>query len=219
MNDIMLRKENGQILASSREVAEKFGKENKHVNEDIRRILKSNADLQYEFILSTYINSRGRIYPYYLLTNTALNILITKYRYSAINPRFEYKFGDLLRQMFPSEIIISQYKILTYKIDFFMPELNIIIEYDEEQHKYSKEKDHKRINEIKDELNRMIISGIPLYDGDLAEPKPWLKGKNIFSVVRVKKGNEIDGLRNICIKITENTMQPCSNFMKSKEVA
>lgn len=33
MNDIMLRKENGQILASSREVAEKFGKENKHVNE------------------------------------------------------------------------------------------------------------------------------------------------------------------------------------------
>ena len=28
MNDIMLRKENGQILASSREVAEKFGKEN-----------------------------------------------------------------------------------------------------------------------------------------------------------------------------------------------
>ena len=70
------------------------------------------------------------------------------------------------------------------------------------------------MKEIKSELNRMVVVGEPLYNGYSNEPNPWLKGMDIFSVVRVKKGKEIEGLRNICIEITENTNQPCSNFMK-----
>ena len=80
------------------------------------------------------------------MTNNALSILDIKYTYSAINPRFEFKFESLLREFFPSEKILTQYKILNYRIDFFLPDLQMIIEYDEEQHKYSKEKDENRIN-------------------------------------------------------------------------
>ena len=69
-------------------------------------------------------------------------------------------------------------------------------------------------NKIKAELNKMVVIGEPLYNGCSNEPNPWLEGKDIFSVVRVKKGEEIEGLRNICIEITENTNQPCSDFMK-----
>lgn len=131
-----------------------------------------------------------------------------------MSPRFEIKFNNLLSEMFPNEKIISQYRILDYRIDFFMPDLHIIIEYDEEQHKYQKKNDGIRIKNILNELNRMVIDGEPLYDGDASEPNPWLDGKNIFSVIRVEKGKEIDGLRRICIEITENMMAPCSDYMK-----
>lgn len=214
MNEIILKEEKGQVVASSNDIAEKFGKRHDQVLRDIDNIIKTNQTLQSDFILHSYKNSRNKKYRCYFLTNKGLNILNTKYIYSAMNPRFEYKFECLLREMFPSEIIISQYRILNYRIDFFMPELNIIIEYDEEQHKYSKEEDSKRMKEIKSELNRMVVVGEPLYNGYSNEPNPWLKGRDIFSVVRVKKGKEIEGLRNICIEITENTNQPCSNFMK-----
>lgn len=214
MNEIILKEEKGQVVASSNDIAEKFGKRHDQVLRDIDNIIKTNQALQSDFILHSYKNSRNKKYRCYVLTNKGLNILNTKYIYSAMNPRFEYKFECLLREMFPSEIIISQYRILNYRIDFFMPELNMIIEYDEKQHKYSKEEDSKRMKEIKSELNRMVVVGEPLYNGYSNEPNPWLKGMDIFSVVRVKKGKEIEGLRNICIEITENTNQPCSNFMK-----
>lgn len=37
MEEIILQNKNGKILASSRDVAEKFGKLNKHVNESIKK--------------------------------------------------------------------------------------------------------------------------------------------------------------------------------------
>ena len=214
MSEIILKEENGQVLASSREVAEKFGKRHTHVLDSINNILKSSPELSSEFILSHYKATNGKLNPYYILSKKGLSILETKYTYSAMSPRFEFKFGNMLREMFPSEKIFAQYPILNYRIDFFMPDVNMIIEYDEEQHKYSKEEDIKRIKEIKAELNKMVVIGEPLYNGCSNEPNPWLEGKDIFSVVRVKKGKEIEGLRNICIGITENTNQPCSDFMK-----
>lgn len=47
----------------------------------------------------------------------------------------------------------------------------------------------------------------------LDKPNEWVKCEDIVSVIRVNKGNEIEGLRNICVKITEHTMRPCSDFM------
>lgn len=207
------------VLSNSIEIANKYNRENKHVNEDIRRILKSCPSLESEFILSEYTSLRNRKYPLYLLTEKALNILDTKYSYSAMNPRFETKFENLLREMFPSEKIFTQYQILNYRIDFFMPDLHMIVEYDEEQHKYSKEKDENRINKIKEKLNQMVINGEPLYEGDTDEPCPWLEGVDLFSVIRIEKGKEIDGIRRLCIEITERTMRPCSDFMEVKNVA
>ena len=85
--------------------------------------------------------------------------------------------------------------------------------------KYSKEKDENRINKIKEKLNHMVVNGEPLYEGDTDEPCPWLEGVDLFSEIRVKKGKEIDGMRRLCIKITERTMRQCSDFMEAKNVA
>lgn len=214
MEVLDINESNNRILESSRDVADKFGKRHDSVLRDIDNILKSTPQLSSHIINSTYRNSRGKIYRSYDLDEVMLDILNTKYQYSAMSPRFEIKFKNLLYEMFPNEKIIPQYHILDYKIDFFMPDLHMIIEYDEEQHKYQKKNDGIRILNILNELNRMVTDGEPLYDGDTSEPNPWLEGKNIFSVIRVKKGKEIDGLRRICIEITENMMTPCSDYMK-----
>lgn len=88
MNEIILSEKNGQVLASSREVAEKFGKAHgsvlkticgetrngKHVNGLCDEILASGNSLTKYFIKSTYMN-RGKEYPEYLMTRDGFSLL------------------------------------------------------------------------------------------------------------------------------------------------
>lgn len=88
MNEIILSEKNGQVLASSREVAERFGKAHgsvlkticgetrngKHVNGLCDEILASGNPLTKYFIKSTYMN-RGKEYPEYLMTRDGFSLL------------------------------------------------------------------------------------------------------------------------------------------------
>ena len=76
---INLKQKNGQVVASSREVAEVFGKEHKNILRDIENI-KSNrvaqnwADL---FIESNYQHPQNKQwYPEYLLTRDGFSLLV-----------------------------------------------------------------------------------------------------------------------------------------------
>ena len=60
MNEIILKEENGQVLASSREVAEKFGKEHSKVKRSILALKEDVANFGEMFIPSFYIDSYGR---------------------------------------------------------------------------------------------------------------------------------------------------------------
>lgn len=63
MNDIILQNKNGQILASSLDVAQKFEKRHDHVLRDIDKLISDSPNLGSEmFIETTYINERGKIY-------------------------------------------------------------------------------------------------------------------------------------------------------------
>lgn len=55
MEEIILQNKNGKILASSRDVAEKFGKLNKHVNEAIKKLIVENSTVKNMFEKTTYI--------------------------------------------------------------------------------------------------------------------------------------------------------------------
>ena len=88
MNEIILSEKNGQVLASSREVAERFGKAHgsvlkticgetrngEHVNGLCDEILASGNPLTKYFIKSTYMN-RGKEYPEYLMTRDGFSLL------------------------------------------------------------------------------------------------------------------------------------------------
>lgn len=95
--------------------------------------------------------------------------------------RLEYQFGDML------DIITGfkwerQYPIDEgkYRLDFYLP-YDLIVEYDEEQHEYQEEKDLERIKYCRDWLANNEGNN----DG-------WK-----CPVIRVKKGQELEGLNRI----------------------
>ena len=52
----------------------------------------------------------------------------------------------LEEQLLPYEL---QYKVLDYRLDCYIPLLNFVIEYDEQQHQYSEKADRERENAVK----------------------------------------------------------------------
>lgn len=208
MENLITKTEDGKLVVSSRKVAEDFKKKHKHVLEAIENIIKRNPELNKDFIESKYTTERGRKYKEYLLTKEGKEIIENKFKYNIRNARFEYKFYNLLKEFFPNENIIYQMPVLSFKVDFYLPFANIIIEYDENHHKYSTEKDEIRIKKIRKEIMRKISQGIPLFEGDEADYSPWLKDKDILHVIRIKEGEEIKGIREILITMHEDAIDP-----------
>ena len=75
------------------------------------------------------------------------------------NERFEISFLKLLKEAL-KEIdikLIHQHYVSGYRIDFFLPEYNLAIEYDEEGHKFHKKEDKLREEKIKKEIGCKFI--------------------------------------------------------------
>lgn len=75
------------------------------------------------------------------------------------NERFEISFFKLLEEAL-KEIdvkLIHQYYVSGYRIDFFLPEYNLAIEYDEDHHKLRTKEDKIREKEIKKETGCKFI--------------------------------------------------------------
>lgn len=73
---ISLKNQYGKILASSREVAEKFGKRNPDVNRAIGNLIVQNCTVKDMFIISSYTSSRGREEIEYLMDRDGFSLLV-----------------------------------------------------------------------------------------------------------------------------------------------
>lgn len=79
----------------------------------------------------------------------------------------------------------TQYSILNYRVDFYFPNFNLIVEYDEKAHEYQKESDIQRQFEIEDFLNKQLGN------------KYWEDDGSLFTFIRVKEGQEFKGIIEI----------------------
>ena len=75
MNEIILQNINGEILANSREIAERFGKEHKTVIRNIENLVAQNCATKNLYTLSSYIN-RGKSYKEYLMNRDGFSLLV-----------------------------------------------------------------------------------------------------------------------------------------------
>ena len=76
MSDITLFNQDGRILASSRDVAEKFGKRNPDVNRAIENLIVQNCTVRNMFVKTSYISSRGRDENEYLMDRDGFSLLV-----------------------------------------------------------------------------------------------------------------------------------------------
>lgn len=75
MNEIILSTQNGEPVASSRQVAENFGKEHKHVLATVRQILVAENSAT-KFFHKTTFEYRGQKFPEYLMNRDGFSLLV-----------------------------------------------------------------------------------------------------------------------------------------------
>lgn len=104
----------------------------------------------------------------------------------------EIEFGNMLKRFLNkwNVSIEPQFTILKYRIDFLINGY-IAVEYDEEHHDLQKEEDYQRIKDINEYVENKF------------------KGHHSIEWVRVKKGNEIEGLSEIVEKLIECESLDC----------
>lgn len=78
MNEIILKEQNGQVVVSSRDVAEKFGKRHANVIRDIEDKIEVNSILSSPkyFTESTYLDKSNRQSKEYLMTRDGFSFLV-----------------------------------------------------------------------------------------------------------------------------------------------
>lgn len=74
MTDIILSTQNGEPVASSRDIAKRFGKEHKHVLDAVKNLVAENSAAKSMFHQSNFEN-RGRQYPMYLMNRDGFSLL------------------------------------------------------------------------------------------------------------------------------------------------
>ena len=74
MNDIILSTQNGEPVASSRDVAKRLGKEHKNVMQAVANLVAENSAAKSMFHPATFEN-RGKKYPMYLMNRDGFSLL------------------------------------------------------------------------------------------------------------------------------------------------
>jgi phage anti-repressor protein len=230
------------LLISAKEIYSQLGISTQFANWIKYNLEKTELEENKDFITKVMKSTGGRPSTDYLLTiNSAMLLLIksqknkksielykemsrligsnviqiTKTRKELL---FEIKLNEILDGI---STIIPQYKVLNYRIDFYLPELNVAIEYDEKHHNSKKKSDkdrqseienvlkcdfirvaeHCEINGINQLIKLVLKKSLQLYEftGDLS-----VYGEKLLSSINIKSCQEIENEKFIEI-LNQNT--------------
>lgn len=102
MADIILSTQNGEPVASSRQIAESFGKEHKDVLRAIENIKAQNCALTSMFFETTYTAGTGKAYPMYLMNRDGFTLLAMGFTGKAAlewKLKYIYAFNAMEKQL------------------------------------------------------------------------------------------------------------------------
>ena len=111
--------------------------------------------------------------------------------------------NQILLAWFNENQIYTQYPVLNYRLDYFIPECHLIIEYDEESGHKDIEKDNKRMQEILDYLftkwkNAKSKDDYEFHDEwEWEEREKFTEPNQLFTVIRIKEFEEYKGLNEL----------------------
>lgn len=106
-NLVNVLNQNGQLVVTSRQIAEDFGKEHQHVTQAIENLISENPLLIKMIIESEYKTDRGRTYKEYLLTRDGFSLLVMGFTGSkALEWKIKYieAFNKMEQELKPASI-------------------------------------------------------------------------------------------------------------------
>lgn len=119
---VVTRVNNGELVVSSRQVAEDFGKGHKNVIQGIENIKAENSAVTKMFIESSYKAGTGKNYKEYLLTRDGFSLLVMgftgskalewKLKYIEAFNKMEKVLKEPQKQLSPMEMMELQFKII-----------------------------------------------------------------------------------------------------------
>ena len=135
MNGIILSTQNGKPVASSRQIAESFGKEHKHVLRDIENLIggESKIGLSSMFFKSEYISAQNKKLPEYLMNRDGFTLLAMGFTgKAALEWKLKYiaAFNEMEKKL--STRAASQLQDLS-------PELQYLIKLERQQNQQAKQ--------------------------------------------------------------------------------
>ena len=134
----------GIPMTTSRLVAKRFGKTTSSVNRAIRALVETEEG-PCNFAPTPYTDSQGKTQTEYRMTNEGAALLAARMKQpwgesikeAPPTKRPEFVFGEeIVERLFAGYTIIRQFPVFggRYRIDWYVPELRLAIEFDEAHH-------------------------------------------------------------------------------------
>ena len=120
--DVVIKRIDGELVVTSRQVAEDFEKEHKNIIRDIENLIKEDGSILSNglFIESDYINSNNRKFKEYLLTRDGFSLLVMgftgskalqwKLKYIEAFNKMEQAIKGQVKQLSTEEMLELQFR-------------------------------------------------------------------------------------------------------------
>lgn len=186
MTDIILSTQNGEPVASSRQVAESFGKEHKHVLTAIRQILVAENSAT-KFFHETAFEYRGQKFPEYLMNRDGFTLLAMGFTGKAAL-EWKLKYIQAFNEMEKKLATRS-----TSQLQDLSPELQYLIKLERQQNQQA-----KQLEQVNDRLDAACEAF------SLSAGPDWKKVcQNVISSVAMKHGGTDDDFEAVWNEIYE----------------
>lgn len=187
MADIILSTQNGEPVASSRQIAESFGKEHKHVLDSIKNLVAENSAAKSMFYETTFEN-RGKQYPMYLMNRDGFTLLAMGFTgKAALEWKLKYiqAFNEMERKLTTPA---------TNQLQDLSPELQYLIKLERQQNQQAKQLE---------QVNERLDAACEAFS--LSAGPDWKKVcQNVISSAAMKRGGTDEDFEAVWNEIYES---------------
>ena len=189
------------------EIAERFGKAHKNILQSVRGIIDVHTHLAASYFTGCiYLNGQKKEQPKFEMGLNGFCLLTDSWSFSrgknalvkaqiltefgesfavvgSLRSRPEDSFYEMLKEFLHMDEVVRQFPVSLWRVDFYLPDYGLIIEYDEDQHFSANAR--KQDKEREEGVRQFFRSEFD----------------DIVDIVRVKRGEEIKGLSEIAGQI------------------